>query len=47
MAIFSAVSTASEPELVKKACSIPSGAMPISRFASSKAFGWPIWKAGA
>ncbi len=47
MAIFSAVSTDSLPELVKKTCSIPSGAIPTSRFASSKALGWPIWKAGA
>ena len=47
MAIFSAVSTDSDPELVKNTCSIPSGAMPITRFASSKAFGCPIWNAGA
>ena len=47
MAIFSAVSTASEPELVKNACAMPSGAMSTSRFASSKALGWPIWNAGA
>jgi hypothetical protein len=47
MAIFSALSTASEPEFEKNACAIPSGAMSTSRFASSKAFGCPIWKAGA
>jgi hypothetical protein len=47
MAIFSAVSTLSDPELVKKTCSNGSGAMSRRRLASSNALGWPIWKAGA
>jgi hypothetical protein len=47
MAILSAVSTDSEPELVKNACTIGSGAMSTSRLASSNALGWPIWNADA
>ncbi len=47
MAIFSAVSTDSEPEFVKNTRSIPGGAISTSRLASSNAIGWPIWKVGA
>ena len=47
MAIFSAVSTDSEPELVKKTLFMPGGAISTSRSASSKAFGWAIWNGGA
>ena len=42
MAIFSAVSTDSEPELVKNTRFMPVGAMAASRSASSKALGWAI-----
>ena len=45
--IFSAVSTLSEPEFVKKTWSSGAGIRAANRAASSKAFGWPIWKAGA
>ena len=47
MAILSAVSTASEPELVKNTWSKPWGATLTSRDAASNTFGWPIWKVGA
>ncbi len=40
-AILSAVSTASEPELVKNACPMPSGASATTRCAASNASGWP------
>ncbi len=46
MAIFSAVSTDSEPEFVKNTRSMPGGAIAASRLANSKAIGWPIWKVG-
>jgi hypothetical protein len=47
MAIFRAVSTDSDPELVKKTRSIPDGASLASRVAKSKASGWLTWKEGA
>ncbi len=47
MAIFSAVSTASEPELAKNTWSRSPGASAAMRDATEKAFGWPNWKAGA
>ena len=46
MAILSAVSTASDPELAKKTVSRSPGASAPMREASSNAFGWPIWKVG-
>ncbi len=47
MAIFSAVSTDSEPELVKKTLFMPAGASPATFSASAKAFGCAIWNGGA
>src|SRR5690606_7938505 len=47
MAIFSAVSTDSEPELVKNTWSSGRGASSLSRAASSNGSGEPIWKCGA
>ena len=47
MAILRAVSTDSDPELVKKTLFMPAGAMAATRSASSKALGWAIWKGGA
>ncbi len=47
MAIFSAVSTDSEPELVKNTLPMPAGAIFATRSASSKAFGCAIWNGGA
>jgi hypothetical protein len=46
-AILSAVSTASEPELVKNTLSSPAGAISTSFSASSKAFGCAMLKGGA
>jgi len=46
-AIFSAESTASEPELQKNTWLNGLPASATSRSASSKAIGWPIWKVGA
>jgi hypothetical protein len=47
MAIFSAVSTASEPLLVKNTLPMPAGAIFATSLASSKAFGCAIWNGGA
>ncbi len=46
MAIFSAVSTDSEPELVKNTRFMPAGAISATFCASSKAFGCAIWNGG-
>jgi len=46
-ATFSAVSTDSEPELVKNTRFNPGGVMRLSCSASSNGSGWPIWKVGA
>ena len=47
MAIFSAVSTASDPELVKKMRFSGSGVRALIRFARSKAAGFAYWNDGA
>ncbi len=46
MAIFSAVSTDSEPELVKNTRFMPAGASAATFRASSNAFGCAIWNGG-